>query len=343
MFWRKTAMTSKSDQPGGGVSRRDFVAKGTALSLLGVGLARSGFARESRRKEVDLPVLASTWPFGLRANEAGMAALKGGGSALDAVEQGVRVVEADESVSSVGYGGTPNADGVVQLDASIMDGTDMRCGGVAALRNIKHPVSVARKVMEKTPHVLLVDEGALKFARSCGFEEMNLLTDMARARWETWKRRKAGEAKPPSRDDHDTIGMIALDGERRLTAAVTTSGLGFKLPGRVGDSPLIGCGIYADATAGAAVSTGVGEEAIRVLGSFLVVEFMRNGLTPQDAIFETLKRVKAADRGRRGSFQLAFLAMTRSGDVAGAALQKGFSYALTDGGGRNEIVQGAVL
>jgi isoaspartyl peptidase/L-asparaginase-like protein (Ntn-hydrolase superfamily) len=272
-----------------------------------------------------------------------MAALKGGGCALDAVEQGVRVIEADESISSVGYGGTPNAEGIVQLDASVMDGMDMRCGGVAALTNIMHPVSVARKVMEKTPHVLLVDQGALTFARSCGFEEVDLLTEKSRASYDAWKRRGAGKEKAPDRDDHDTIGMIALDKDRKLAAAVTTSGMGFKLPGRVGDSPLIGCGIYADAAAGAAVSTGVGEEAIRVLGSFLVVEFMRNGLKPLDAVFETLKRVKAADGGRRGNFQLAFLAMTSEGDVAGGALQKGFSYALTDGAGRHEIVQGAVL
>jgi len=180
-------------------------------------------------------------------------------------------------------------------------------------------------------------------ARSQGFEECDLLTDASRQAWEAWKAEQRDHRSVSDEENHDTIGMIGLDRAGHLAAAVTTSGLAYKVPGRVGDSPLIGCGLYADDTAGAAVSTGVGEEAIRVLGAFLVVENMRRGAGPLDAVMEALKRVKKADGGRRGAFQLAFLAMTPEGEVAGGALQKGFSYAVTDGSGVHELRKGAAL
>jgi len=278
----------------------------------------------------------------MKANREGMKVFESGGAAMDAVEAGVRVIEADKENSSVGYGGTPNSDGVVELDASVMSGADLRCGGVAALKGIMHPVSVARKVMEDTPHVLLVGDGACKFAKSKGFVEEDLLTPKTRKTWEKWKKSRNKNSAPP-KGSHDTIGMIALDVNGRMAAAVTTSGLGYKLPGRVGDSPLIGCGMYVDDRAGAAVATGVGEEAIRILGSFLVVEMMRRGATPEEAVMEALERAKKAGEPLRGKFQLAFLAMTPQGETFGAGVQKGFSYAVSDGRGKNELVQGEGL
>ena len=337
------------------VTRRDLLKKGAFLPVAGSALACAATGDEKRPASsapVSFPLVVSTWPFGLGANQKAMEVLGRGGSVLDAVERGVNVVEADPKISSVGLGGTPDAEGVVTLDASIMNGGDLSCGGVGALRNILHPVSVARKVMEKTPHVLLVGEGALAFARKMGFEETELLTPEARARWEKWKETASsgkGGGKGPQAPDsalrgHDTIGMIALDAKGNLAAAVTTSGLAFKVPGRVGDSPLVGAGIYADRAAGAAVATGVGEEAIRVLGSFLVVEEMRRGASPLEAVTRTLERVKDVQR-RRGTppFQLAFLALSPGGEVAGAALRPRFSYAFSDGAGRHELRQGVVV
>jgi len=339
-------MTSDANRT---LTRRDLIKAGAVASAAGLGASLPACKSLGAGGPVTgLSVLASTWRFGLRANETGLERMKATGSSLDAVEAGVRVIEADPAVSSVGYGGLPNRDGVVELDASIMHGPDLRCGGVAALQGIMHPVSVARRVMERTPHVLLVGAGAQKFALEQGFKLVNLLTDKARKAWE--KRMKDAVEKTPDgaggspggAEDHDTIGMMALDPQGRIAAAVTTSGLAFKLPGRVGDSPLVGCGLYADNDAGACVSTGVGEEAIRVLGSFLTVEFMRRGADPLSAVMETLGRVRKASAGRAG-FQLAFLAMSLDGEVAGAALQKGFDFAVTDGRGRHELVPGEVL
>jgi len=338
-------MTSDAERT---LTRRDLFKAGAAVSALGIGASIPACTTPAGRPKTPpgrpvrgLTVLASTWRFGLKANEAGLAKLKETGSSLDAVEAGVRVVEADPNVSSVGFGGIPNRDGEVELDASIMHGPNLRCGGVAALQGIMHPVSVARRVMERTKHVLLVGAGARKFALDQGFKLENLLTDKAR---EVWQKRLQSEAggTPGSAADHDTIGMMALDPQGRISAAVTTSGLGMKLPGRVGDSPLVGCGLYADNEAGACVSTGVGEEAIRVLGSFLTVELMRRGADPLAAAMETLGRVRRVNAGR-DDFQLAFLAMSLDGEVAGAALQKGFQFALSDGRGRHELVNGEVL
>ena len=329
------------------VSRRGLLKAGAAASVLSLGstiqgcsLPRAG-GSPARSRKTDCAVIASTWNFGMRANKAALAAVEKGGSAIDTVEAGVRVIEADPKVASVGYGGMPNRDGVVQLDAAIMDGKGLRCGGVAAIEGILHPISVARKVMEKTPHVLLVGDGAQQFALEQGFEKQSLLTERSRKAWQARKDAQGKDAAPGP-DDHDTIGMICVDGEGRIAAAVTTSGLGFKLPGRVGDSPLIGCGLYADQEAGACVSTGVGEEAIRVLGSFLTVEMMRRGADPLSAVMEAQARVRKANPGR-DDLQVAFLAMSLDGTVKGAALERGFSYAVTDTKGRHELIPGEVL
>jgi len=296
--------------------------------------------------------IVSTWWFGQAANAAAWERLLAGGSPLDACEAGVRVTEADPAITSVGYGGAPNAEGVVELDASVMRGDTLECGGVAALRNVLQPVSVARLVMERTPHVLLVGEGAAAFARAQGVPEQDLLTSESRKAWEAWRARQAAGAHEPweqaraavpagADHDHDTIGMIVVD-RGRLATAVTTSGLAYKLPGRVGDSPLIGAGSYCDDEAGAAVSTGVGEEVIRVGGCVAIVEALRRGMTPRRAGLYGLQRVRRAMAlaGRDGD--VAFLVADRDGAVWGGALTPSFSYALTDDLG-TRLVRGEVL
>jgi N4-(beta-N-acetylglucosaminyl)-L-asparaginase len=295
--------------------------------------------------------VASTWSFGQAANAQAWRVLEAGGQPLDACEAGVQVSEADPSITSVGYGGLPNAEGVVELDASVMRGDTLECGAVAALRGFLHPVSAARAVMERTRHVLLVGEGAARFARAQGLLEQDLLTPESRQAWEAWKvRQAAGAAEPWERErlavagrdhDHDTIGMIVAD-RGRLATAVTTSGLAWKLPGRVGDSPIIGAGSYCDDEAGAAVSTGVGEEVIRVGGCVSIVEGLRRGLTPRRAGLAVLQRVRRAMARAGRSGDVAFIVASREGEVWGGCLVPGFQYALTgDDGAR--LVTGEVV
>lgn len=273
------------------------------------------------------PVIASTWGFGQQANAAAWAALEAGAAhPLDAAEAGVMVIEADAGNHSVGLGGFPNAEGVVQLDAAVMRGDQLRCGGVAALTQTLHPVSVARAVMERSIHVLLVGEGAVTFARQMGFPEQDLLTPAAKEAWQRWLRQ---QTRPPPEEDHDTIGQIVLD-RGRFGVAVSTSGRAWKLPGRVGDSPIVGAGLYCDDRFGAAVSTGVGEEAIRVCGSFAVVEAMRRGASVAQACHEITARVAESLSSRGLSDQVAFLAMDPAGNTAGCCTTGAFRYALTD-------------
>ncbi|MEX0770180.1 MAG: N(4)-(beta-N-acetylglucosaminyl)-L-asparaginase [Balneolaceae bacterium] len=273
------------------------------------------------------PVVISTWNFGVEANRAAWEILQEGGSALDAVEAGVRVPEADPSNQSVGYGGFPDREGHVTLDASIMKG-DGRCGSVAFLQQIKHPVSVARKVMEESPHIMLVGEGALRFALDQGFEREELLTDNSRKAWQEWM--KESEYKlMPNIENHDTIGMLAVDAEGNLAGACSTSGLAFKMHGRVGDSPLIGSALFVDNEAGAATATGHGEEIIRVAGCHLVVELMRQGYRPQEACREAVRRIIKHNPGRT-DLQAGFLALSREGEIGAYALQDGFSFAVRD-------------
>lgn len=210
-----------------------------------------------------------------------------------------------------------------------MDGRTLRCGAVAALERIKNPISVARKVMETTRHIILVGQGALDFAKVNGFRDENLLTDRARQRWLRWKRDlNESDNWLPVDDYHDTIGLIAMDKKNNIATAVTTSGLAWKIPGRIGDSPIIGAGSYCDNEVGAAVATGVGEEVIRISGCFLVVELMRNGLHPQRACEEALKRIIKANGDRTIDFQDAFLAVRKDGEIGAASLRKTFSYYL---------------
>jgi len=282
-----------------------------------------------KNKKIRKPVVLSTWRFGIQANEEAWKVLSQGGKALDAVEKGVRLVEDDPNERSVGYGGRPDRDGRVTLDACIMD-EKANIGSVASLEHIKNPISVARAVMEKTPHVMLVGDGALQFAVSQGFEKMNLLTPESEKEWKDWL--KTSEYKPVVNiENHDTIGMIALDEHGNLSGACTTSGMAFKMHGRVGDSPIIGAGLFVDNEVGAATATGHGEEVIRTCGSHLVVELMRQGKSPQQACEEAVKRIykNFVNQNRNvKDTQIGFIAINKFGETGAFCLQKGFNYAV---------------
>lgn len=281
------------------------------------------------------PVALSTWEHGLAANEAAWPILSSGGRALDAVEAGVRVPEADPSVRTVGYGGYPDRYGRVTLDACIMDETG-RCGSVAFLQDIKHPISVARQVMEETPHVMLVGEGALDFALGNGFERENLLTPEAEAAWTQWKEEN-GETQPLINiENHDTIGMLTLDQNGDLSGACTTSGAAYKYHGRVGDSPIIGAGLYVDNAIGGATAAGWGEAVIRAVGCFLVVEFMRQGYSPAEACEMAVDRVIEKNPDWR-DIQVGFLALDKSGTYGSFCIAPGFNYAVQTSEGGNQL------
>lgn len=252
--------------------------------------------------------------------------LSSGGRALDAVEAGARVPEGDPRETSVGLGGLPDRDGRVTLDACIMDEFS-NCGAVACLEHIVHPVSVARKVMEKTPHVFLTGYGALQFALANGFKKEKLLTKESERAWREWL--KTSEYKPKANiENHDTIGIVALDRQSNVSGACTTSGMAYKMPGRLGDSPIIGAGLFVDNEVGAATSTGVGEEVIRIVGSHLVVELMRQGRSPQQACEEAVERIVKNQPVKSKDLQVGFLALNKQGETGAYALQKGFTYAV---------------
>jgi N4-(beta-N-acetylglucosaminyl)-L-asparaginase len=310
-------------------NRRQFISR-SALAAAGAMTLPAWFARAASGNitaagEGTIPLVISTWNHGYAANEAAWKVLEKGGSALDAVEQGVRVCEADPDNMSVGYGGLPDRDGHVTLDASIMKGNG-ECGSVTFLEHIMHPVSVARLVMEKSPHVMLSGEGALQFALEHGFEKENLLTDKAKKAWEEWMV-KAEYEPVINIENHDTIGMLAIGAKGDIAGACTTSGLGFKMHGRVGDSPIIGAGLYVDEAVGAATATGMGELVMKTLGSFLIVELMRNGLSPQEACEEGIRRIVAKIPGY-DNYQIGYLAINKAGETGAYAIQKGFNYAL---------------
>ena len=294
---------------------------------------RSQISRQA--KVVTKPIVFSTWNFGLQANEAAWKILSNGGKALDAVEAGAKVPEGDPKETSVGLGGLPDRDGHVTLDACIMD-EQGRCGSVAFLEHIVHPISVARMVMEKTPHVMLVGEGALQFALANGFKKQNLLTKESEKTWREWT--KKAEYKPIINvENHDTIGIIALDSNGDLSGACTTSGLAFKMRGRVGDSPIIGAGLYVDNEIGAATATGVGEEVIRIVGCHLVVELMRQGNSPEQACKLAVERILKKNPAKAKEVQVGFLALNKNGEYGAYCLQKGFNYAKYDNSGNTLI------
>ena len=303
-------------------TRRKFLQAGTLLTPFT--FIPNLFAKQNA---VIKPLVISTWNFGIDANVAAWNVLSKGGGALDAVEMGAQVPESDPKQNSVGLGGLPDRDGRVTLDACIMD-ENANIGSVACLEHILHPISVARKVMEKTPHVMLVGDGALQFALANGFKkEKRSISPESEKAWKEWL--KKSEYKPIANiENHDTIGMVAMDKTGNLSGACTTSGMAYKLHGRVGDSPIIGAGLFVDNEVGAATSTGVGEEVIRIVGSHLVVELMRQGNSPLDACKKAVERIVKNQPQKSKEIQVGFLAINKNGEHGAFALQKGFTYAL---------------
>jgi len=316
------------------MKRRDFL-KNTALASAAIVIpACSTDAKQINEippKKGGLPIVISTWSHGIAANEAAMTLIVNGGRALDAVEAGVRVPESDPKMMSVGYGGLPDRDGHVTLDACIMDETG-NCGSVSFLEHIKNPISVARKVMEDTPHVMLSGKGAYDFAIEKGFKKENLLTEKAEKRWKKWL--KESKYEPIINiENHDTIGILAIDKKGDISGACTTSGLAWKVHGRVGDSPIIGAGMYVDNEVGGACATGVGEMVMKTLGTFLIVELMRQGRNPQEACEEAVKRIIAKQEYK--DMQVGYLAIDKEGNYGAYAIHPGFNYALHLNGENN--------
>ncbi len=305
------------------ITRRQFVNRSLAVTT---GVTLTGTIQASLKSK-NLPVAVSTWDHGVPANKEAIKILLNGGTALDAVESGVRVPEADPDVMTVGYGSFPDRDGHITLDACIMDEKG-NAGSVSFLQHIKHPVSVARKVMEDTPHVMLSGAGALKFALEKGFKKEELMTEKSTAAWKKWLVKS--EYKPVINiENHDTISMLAVDKHGNLSGACTTSGMAFKMHGRVGDSPIIGAGLYCDNEVGGAAATGHGEYVMRTLGSFLVVELMRNGLSPMEACKEAVMRTVRTNKDLN-RVQIGYIAVNKTGETAGFSLHEGFSFAHSD-------------
>jgi N4-(beta-N-acetylglucosaminyl)-L-asparaginase len=325
-------------------NRRTFL-KLSALSTAAIAikpLHSLGATSFISNTKTNKPIVLSTWRFGLGANAAAWEVLKSGGRALDAVEAGVKIPEGDPNERSVGYGGRPDRDGRVTLDACIMDEFS-NIGSVACLEYIKHPISVARAVMEKTPHVMLVGDGALQFALAQGFPKENLLVEESEKEWKEWL--KTTQYKPLANiENHDTIGMVAMDTNGNLSGACTTSGMAFKMHGRVGDSPIIGAGLYVDNEVGAATATGQGEEVIRTAGSYLVVELMRQGKSPEAACKEAVERIVKLQQRRNKNLkeiQIGFIALNKQGQYGAYCLQSGFNYAVYDTQGGNRLLDAA--
>ncbi|MEJ2113308.1 MAG: N(4)-(beta-N-acetylglucosaminyl)-L-asparaginase [Flavobacteriaceae bacterium] len=290
------------------------------------------------QKEIIKPVVISTWNHGVPANKTAWEILSIGGRALDAVEQGVRTAESNPNVQTVGLGGFPDREGKVTLDACIMDENN-NCGSVAFLQNIKHPISVARKVMEETPHIMLVGEGALQFALEQGFNKENLLTEASKKAYEDWL--VNSDYKPVINiENHDTISMLALDENGNLSAACTTSGAAWKMHGRVGDSPIIGAGLFLDNEVGAAAATGLGEAVIRTSGSAMVVELMRHGKSPYEACKEVVERIYELHKklGELEYLQVGFIALNKYGEYGSYCLRPGFNYAIQTNTISNELI-----
>ncbi|CAM1363028.1 isoaspartyl peptidase/L-asparaginase family protein [Tenacibaculum xiamenense] len=316
------------------MKRRKFLQK-ASVSGLGVFAASSILACKTEQESdktqnkqngtstIVKPLVIATWNTPL-AVETAAKILERGGSALEAVEEGCRIEEANEEGQSVGKGGLPDRDGNVTLDACIMDEKG-NYGAVLCVKNIKHVISVARKVMEDTPHVMLVGEGAEQFAVSQGFEKEDLLTESSRKAWEKWKEKS--EYKPIINiENHDTIGMLAIDNNGDISGACTTSGLAYKMAGRVGDSPIIGGGLFVDNEIGGAAATGLGEEVLKTVGSFLIVELMRQGKSPQEACEEAIARIVNKPNSDYKNFQVGYIAVNKKGETGAYSIHEWFSY-----------------
>lgn len=307
------------------VSRRTFLQKTAAIS--GAALIGNSRVFSQTPNKTPTPIAIATWSNNTKATQAAWDILEKGGYALDAVEQGIWVPESDPNDSSVGYGGNPDRDGNVTLDACVMNEKN-QAGSVTFLQHIMHPVSVARRVMEKTPHVMLSGEGALRFALEQGFQKENLLTSEAEKNWKTWLE-KSNYQPIISPNMHDTIGLLAMDKQKNICGGCSTSGAAYKMHGRVGDSPIIGAGLFVDNEIGAATGTGLGELMLRNLTSFLIVELMRQSKHPQKACEEAVKRIvkKCGVDNQAG-----FVAIDRRGRYGAYSVQKNFSYALSQNG-----------
>ena len=313
-------------------NRRSFLEK-TGLGALSLLLSNRLFAKSSKSMDGLMkakgPIFLSTWTHGQMANEEALRVLANGGSGLDAVEKGVMLIEADPEGSSVGLGGLPDRTGKVTLDACIMS-ADGNCGAVCMLENILHPISVARKVMEDTPHVMLAGDGAYEFASANGFEKVDLLTKNSKAAYKNWK--KEQKYKPIINvENHDTIGMLGMDEKGDIYGSCTTSGLAYKMRGRIGDSPIIGAGLFIDNEVGGAVATGLGESIIKVAGSAIIVELMRHGYSPQEACVEAVNRIVNNEDTK--DIQVGFLAISKSGETGAYAIHRGFNFAISNQAG----------
>ncbi len=331
------------------MKRRNFIRNASLTGFgLAVGSSVLGCDEKYSKKSADekviinsskgsLPLVIATWDV-KNATAKAWEILQAGGNSLDAVEQGCRIEEADETGQSVGKGGLPDREGNVTLDACIMDKTG-NCGSVVYLQNIMHAVSVARKVMEDTPHVMLAGKGAEQFAYEMGFPKEDLLTDASKKAWEEWK--VTSQYKPIINiENHDTIGMLAIDKNGDISGACTTSGLAFKMAGRVGDSPIIGSGLFVDNEIGACVATGLGEEVVKTVGSFLVVELMRQGKSPQKACEEAIGRIVNKPNSNYKDFQVGYIAVNKQGVTGSYSIHEYFSMTIFQNG-KNENVQSA--
>ena len=327
------------------LNRRKFLESAAALGILGIlpsKITKANLRLSNSVNDEMLPIIISTWSHGIDANAESLRVLEEGGSVTDAVEKGVMIPEADPNNQSVGIGGFPDRDGRVTLDASIMN-PEGNAGSVCFLEDIVHPISVARLVMDNTPHVMLAGSGALQFALENGFERENLLTPKMKKEWQKWAKEKNYDPKinwenQPNKF-HDTIGLLAIDSNSQMAGACTTSGMGGKIHGRVGDSPIIGAGLFVDNEIGSATATGMGELVMKTLGSFLVVEFMRNGSSPQEACEKATLRIVEKVPGHK-KFQIGFIALNKMGEYGAYSLQPGFQYALSSFG-KSQLINSA--
>lgn len=334
------------------MNRRELI-KILGIGSATLGLTQSVFANTSKKNIK--PIVLSTWHSqSVTANLAAWKVLESNGTALDAVEAGVKVSENDINNCCVGLGANPDREGIVTLDACIMN-HKFEIGSVAAMERIKSPIQTARQVMEKTPHVMIVGKGAQDFALSQGAAlESGKLSDHAEKAYNDWLKKSeyqpkiniekneghlAPEFLESGEFNHDTIGMIAIDSEGNLSGACTTSGMAFKMHGRVGDSPIIGAGLYVDNEVGAATATGQGEEVIRICGSFLVVEFMRQGYSPEEACKKAVQRLLVSTPKNVNQFQVGFIAINKKGQYGSYALQDGFDYGVTSAENGTEKIE----